>query len=248
MASGSAAAHFGFLDAVRLDEPGKRSGQHHEKSKRSRVGVSVGRSAWRVWKDEMPRLKRKATPEDDQRSPKSQHQDRTHARTDTQRQTHQAQDTADTQTADTHQRSPLRMSPPHHHPPPVSSRRLSRRNHLPKTLGGVLWTGMSATAHGFLCMRRVAQLADVHSARGARPLLKFCLSKPALPRARASQSTRVARACRSMSPRAWAPAGRYRSCQGKQVRMMSRHVSVVPAWLLNACLFTRRALRLRRRR
>ena len=33
---------------------------------------------------------------------KSQHQDRTHARTDTQRQTHQAQDTADTQTADTH--------------------------------------------------------------------------------------------------------------------------------------------------
>ena len=34
--------------------------------------------------------------------PKSQHQDRTHARTDTQRQTHQAQDTADTQTADTH--------------------------------------------------------------------------------------------------------------------------------------------------
>jgi hypothetical protein len=34
--------------------------------------------------------------------PKSQHRDRTHARTDTQRQTHQAQDTADTQTADTH--------------------------------------------------------------------------------------------------------------------------------------------------
>ena len=34
--------------------------------------------------------------------PKSQHRDRTHARTDTQRQTQQAQDTADTQTADTH--------------------------------------------------------------------------------------------------------------------------------------------------
>ena len=40
---------------------------------------------------------------------KSQHRDRTHARTDTQRQTHQAQDTADTQTADTHTSDILRV-------------------------------------------------------------------------------------------------------------------------------------------
>ena len=44
-------------------------------------------------------------------APKSQHRDRTHARTDTQRQTHQAQDTADTQTADTH--TSAESQPPH---------------------------------------------------------------------------------------------------------------------------------------
>ena len=47
---------------------------------------------------------------------KSQHRDRTHARTDTQRQAHQAQDTADTQTADTHT-SESQPRPKHTHRP-----------------------------------------------------------------------------------------------------------------------------------
>ena len=63
---------------------------------------------------------------------KSQHRDRTHARTDTQRQTHQAQDTADTQTADTHtsesQPRPKHTQPtatPNRNPPLTPARRLT---------------------------------------------------------------------------------------------------------------------------
>ena len=65
-------------------------------------------------------------------SSKSQHRDRTHARTDTQRQTHQAQDTADTQTADTHtsesQPRPKHTQPtatPNRNPPLTPARRLT---------------------------------------------------------------------------------------------------------------------------
>ena len=54
------------------------------------------------------------------RGTKSQHQDRTHARTDTQRQTHQAQDTADTPTADTHT-SESQPRPKHTGVPPSRS-------------------------------------------------------------------------------------------------------------------------------
>ena len=64
---------------------------------------------------------------------KSQHRDRTHARTDTQRQTHQAHETADTPTTDRH--AHLRKPPqtethtptatPNHNPPLTPSRRLT---------------------------------------------------------------------------------------------------------------------------
>ena len=52
---------------------------------------------------------------------KSQHRDRTHARTDTQRQTHQAHETADTPTADTHT-SESQPRPKHTQPPAPPNR------------------------------------------------------------------------------------------------------------------------------